>query len=448
MTPDAKSPPAPLEPVRAPISLGLNLPEFPALVAQLGLPSPSPLSPLPELTAPGAHGQSRPIDEILADVRAADEEALRRALTPLAIPDRVIDLRGALFNAAPSLSRLYATRRETDLFAALRRHPQFDRELLFPFTTDDLEVWLQLQFQFSAGQDLAVGPMELTGASLAFVVLLVDAFKAVALGDLGRRAEATPITVTLEDVARAQADADNIRDRRWLASALGEMLALMIHPEGRAEVRLPFLDEAALREEAGRFLERGQLETVDGRPDAYRLGPALARLAADLMTWIQLITLHDVQVVGMTGDTPEAQEDLLAFVVSSHAIWTIASEGLTNCQGDLSGAHFGLASYDMLTSLEVARAFLAPRADVTLPEAFYGGGGPDVAESAGREPQAESPISCPRCGRLAEIDSRFCPSCGAPLQASETPLCRNPDCRRPLREGVRFCPLCGTPVTA
>jgi membrane protease subunit (stomatin/prohibitin family) len=63
---------------------------------------------------------------------------------------------------------------------------------------------------------------------------------------------------------------------------------------------------------------------------------------------------------------------------------------------------------------------------------------------------------CPRCGALVPPPGRFCPSCGAPLQAAppaapaaapsnSTPC---PKCSTPIPAGSKFCPNCGAPAPA
>ena len=55
---------------------------------------------------------------------------------------------------------------------------------------------------------------------------------------------------------------------------------------------------------------------------------------------------------------------------------------------------------------------------------------------------------CLKCGSLLAESARFCPQCGAPMEAGkpEAPCCAA--CGKPLRPGTRFCTACGAPASA
>ncbi len=46
---------------------------------------------------------------------------------------------------------------------------------------------------------------------------------------------------------------------------------------------------------------------------------------------------------------------------------------------------------------------------------------------------------CPRCGTALDVPAKFCPECGAPLQAEK--VCAG--CGKKVPAGVKFCPECG-----
>ncbi len=52
-------------------------------------------------------------------------------------------------------------------------------------------------------------------------------------------------------------------------------------------------------------------------------------------------------------------------------------------------------------------------------------------------------MTCPHCGNSTTDDTRFCPSCGAPLK--QTAYC--PNCGAALPDGAPNCPNCGLPLT-
>jgi hypothetical protein len=394
VTPDRAPEPAP--PVRAVQALPVDRVEFPALAAHLGLPAPALLSPLPDLCAPGARGTPRPIEEILDPVRGAGEETLRQLLAPLAAPDRVLDLRSAPFGAAPTPCRLFASRREEDLFVGVRPHPEHDRELLFPFSADDVEYWLQLQVQHSAGVPLPVPRSTLTGQELAFLLLVVDAYKAAFVASFARRSEEpVPVVLTAADLFRAQADAAGVRDRRWLATAVNEALGLLLHVGGGTQLVFPTLTRRALEQEIARGIETGWLRAA-GAGEGFACGPEAEGMAADLVTWIGLGLLHDLQLTGGTEAAPEGREEVLLYLPTATTVWTLLSEGLTHAERDLGGVTFGLRALDAVTACEVARAFLQPA--------------PDAAPPAPRAVCAR-----PGCGATLQPGDRFCRLCGAPV---------------------------------
>jgi len=134
-------------------SLLLNLPEYPLLVEHYNLPEPNILSPLPDLCSADVKGKPRAIEKIIEPTSGAADDAVQLALTPLATPDRILDVRLSVFDSAPQLTRLYGSRPAEGQLVALAPHLEFDHELIFPFSYDDLQVWLRMQLQFSYPSD-------------------------------------------------------------------------------------------------------------------------------------------------------------------------------------------------------------------------------------------------------------------------------------------------------
>ncbi|HKS59265.1 MAG TPA: zinc-ribbon domain-containing protein [Thermoplasmata archaeon] len=52
--------------------------------------------------------------------------------------------------------------------------------------------------------------------------------------------------------------------------------------------------------------------------------------------------------------------------------------------------------------------------------------------------------TCPKCNQPIATGAKFCPSCGAQLQAPPVPC---PKCQTPVPPPSKFCSNCGTGVT-
>ncbi|MFF2147583.1 hypothetical protein [Kitasatospora sp. NPDC058190] len=356
-------------------TIRLGRAEFAPLVRHVDLPEPGVLSPLTDLCAPGPDttGPVREVAELLREFTGLPAAVVRMALLPLAVPDRVVDARSALFNSAPTQCRLYASRRSEDVFVGLRPGLDGGYELLAPFAPQDLAWWVQLQLQFSSGQPMPLPEEELTAEQLAFLLVLVDAYKTVFFRSFtGRRTEPTPVTVSLADVLEAQQDALRVADRRWISHAVAELFASQLHPGGQAGVPLPPVTAAVAERELRRYAEAGYLERAGtGDPPAYEPGLTLATFAGTLFTWISLLSLHDVQVVGHEAGRPVAQEDMVLFVVTEPTVWALVSQGLTRAREDWSAVRFGLRALGVVEACDLAAEFLRPIPDLNLPEQVY-----------------------------------------------------------------------------
>jgi predicted nucleic acid-binding Zn ribbon protein len=432
----------PLELVNISRSVLLNLPEFPLLVEHYDLPKPNVLSPLPDLCSAEVEGKARDIDKIIEETSGAADEAVQLALTPIATPDRILDVRLAVFNSAPQLTRLYAARLVEGQMVALAPHLEFDNELIFPFSYDDLLVWIRMQLQYSSSMTFPIHQTEFSGEELAFLFALADAYKVAYVRSFQpRRREPEPIVISADDIFDSQKDAREIRDRRWLLHAVGEFFDEMIHIGGKTEVNLPNLTKGFIKKELDRYKENGDLLAVEGKKAHFQLGPSLEAFIGDFFNWISLITIHDLQIVGGTPESPEAFEEALLLITTGSTIWLIATQGLTQSEGDLGGVRFGMRSLEMVTALDVVGEFIEPAADIELSEDFYG-------------PSPFDPVTagatCQACGEAIPAGSKFCPECGAaqesPQKAQEQKpkaAATCPACGASVGEGVKFCTQCG-----
>jgi hypothetical protein len=347
-----------------------------------------------------------------------------------------------VFDSAPQLTRLYASRPVAGQMVALAPHLEFDHELIFPFSYDDLLVWLRMQLQYSSSMTFPIHQTEFTGEELAFLFALADAYKAAYVRSFQpRRREPEPIVLTTEDIYNAQKDALEIRDRRWLLHAMGELFNEMIHIGGQAGMNLPKMTKSFIKKELDRYAQIEALQPWKGKNTQFQLGPSLEAFIGDFFNWISLITIHDLQIVGGSPKAPEAWEEALLLITTGSTVWLVATEGLTSAEGDLGKVRFGMRSLEMVSAIDVVSEFIEPVAEVELPNEFYG-------------PSPFAPVKdgakCPACGRTISPGSKFCPECGV---AQETPLkvteekppttMSCPACGASVRAGVKFCTHCG-----
>jgi hypothetical protein len=356
-----------LELVNISRSLMLNLPEFPLLVEYYNLPKPNLLSPLPDLCSAKVDGIPRDIEKIVEETSGAADEAVQLALTPIATPDRILDVRLAVFNSAPQLTRLYAAHPVEGQMVALAPHLEFDHELIFPFSYDDLLVWMRMQLQYSSSMTFPIHQTDYSGEELAFLLALADAYKAAYVRSFQpRRQEPEPVVITADDILDAQKDALEIRDRRWLLHAIGEFFNEMIHIGGKSDVNLPKLTKSFVKQELERYKKNEDLLPVEGKKAQFQLGPSLEAFIGDFFNWISLITIHDLQIVGGTVEAPEASEEALLLITTGSTVWLLATQGLTNAGSDLEKVRFGMRSLEMVMALDVVGEFIEPAADIKL----------------------------------------------------------------------------------
>lgn len=431
-----------LELVNISRSVLLNLPEFPLLLEHYDLPEPNLLSPLPDLCRADVQGEPREIEEIIEETSGAAEEAVQLALTPIATPDRIIDVRLAVFNSAPQLTRLYAARPVEGQMVALAPHLEFDHELIFPFSYDDLLVWMRMQLQYSSSMTFPIHQTEYSAEELTFLFALADAYKAAYVRSFEpRRRDPEPLALTAEDIFNAHKDALEIHDRRWLLLAVGEFFNEMIHVGGRSEVTLPKLTKTFIKKEVDRYRENEDLLAVEGKKTQFQLGASLEAFIGDFFNWISMITIHDLQIVSGTAESPEAFEEALFLITTGSTVWLIASEGLTQSEGDLSNVRFAMRSLEMVTALDVVAEFIEPAADVQLSKEFYG---PSPFD------QESMMAQCHACGESVPVGSKFCPECGAAQEAPQEQKKEEakadaacPACGAKLRKGGKYCTECG-----
>ncbi|MGW8360484.1 YrhB domain-containing protein [Streptomyces wedmorensis] len=392
----ATAPPAPI-PMGLTRTVALDRAELDAVVRYVGLPPPAVLSPLSDMSTDGADGSTaRDPAELLCDFRELPEATTRTALLPLAIPDRVVDARAALFDGAPTPCRLYASRRAGDVFTGLRPAFDHDYELLAPYVADDLAEWVQSQVQFSAAAPIPPPEKEMGAEQLAFLLTLIDAYKTRFFRSFtGRRPLPTPITLSLADVLEAQNDALLVADRRWLTRAVTELFALLVHPGGRTGVGLPLVTQEIAERELRRYTDAGHLART-GTAASPRYEPSLAFtvFASTLFTWTSSLSLHDIQLTGWERGRATGQEELLVFIVTQPVLWTILSDGLTQAPDDWSRVRFALRSLSLADAAVLAGDFLRPLPMGPLPDEVYAPApAPSLATTTARE--APGPASGP-----------------------------------------------------
>ncbi|MFD0277290.1 YrhB domain-containing protein [Kitasatospora sp. NPDC127111] len=394
-------PPAPT-PLGLTRAVTLDRSELASVVRHLGLPPPGLLSPLADLPTDGARpsgagpdGMPRDPNDLLRGFRDLPEATLRNALLPLTVPDRVVEARAAVFDAAPTPCRLYASRRAGDVFTGLRPAFERDYELLAPYVEDDLARWVQSQLQFSAAAPIAPPEEELDAEQLAFLLTLVDAYKTRSFRAFtGRRPMPTPIALSPADVLEAQNDALLVADRRWLTRAVTELFALLVHPGGRTDVGLPLVTEGLAERELRRYTEAGHLTRV-GTAAAPRYEPSLGFtvFAGTLFTWTSVLSLHDIQLTGWERGRATGQEELLLFIVTQQVLWTVLSDGLTRAPDDWSGVRFALRSLSLADASVLTDEFLRPLPLGPLPDEIYAPAA--TASSAPSSASSPAPSSAP-----------------------------------------------------
>jgi len=394
--------------------LPLNLPELDSVIAHFGLPAPSAISPLTGLLQLPAAGDARPIEDVIAPVADLGPAAMRWALSPLSAPDRIIDAKVSLYEGAPNWIRLYASRRVDGIFAGLRPGTERDYEILAPYSSGDLQLWLRFQMQFAGAQTMLAPAEELSAEQLAFLLVLTDAHKAALFRSFEtRRTGPEPVRVSLADVLDAQQQALKTADRRWVTMAVAELLATMVHPGGATGVMLPVVTDEIARAEIKRLATAGLL---DGDESAFSLGPVLASFCGSLMSWVCILAMHDLQIVGYQDGQPKAGEELALFFVTEGTVWTVLSDGLTKAAGSLEPVRFGLHSSSPLFACQVAAQFLQPNIGITVPDEVYA---PVVAAPSVAEP-VPSPAAAP-AAPAAEAPAAEAPAAAAPAAAAPAP---------------------------
>lgn len=376
--------------------------ELAELLAGLGARRPSLLSPLRTLVA-AAGRPTRDPAAVRATLGAVDDAMLIGRFEPLLAPDRVLDLAVASWEGAPRSARMCSTRRSDAGWCGVRAASGRGVEVLGPLTTDDLVVWVRLQLELSAGAEVPVPWERLRADELMFLFALLDAHaRAAHASYLDRRGRPAPVVIHLSDVLDAQADASATLDRRWLCSAVPELLDLLVHPGGRRGVGLPPVAPDVARRELDRHVAAGWLDVVRGGDNpAVTLAGPLPAVAASLGNWLQLACLHDTQVVGWSGERALAQHDAVVLIVGAAATWSLSTVDLSAAGDDLSSVSFRLNTVNLVTGERLARLLLEPLDTGDLPEALYAPAPPAVATPA------------PAAGLAAPVAGGGAPAAGA-----------------------------------
>ncbi|MEN3272901.1 MAG: hypothetical protein V7636_1662 [Actinomycetota bacterium] len=364
----------------------LDRAEFAPFCDGLGVVATSPLSPLTGLVAAGGAGASRPFEELRAPLGIVADETFRWAMEPLAAPDRILDARVTAYEGAPVPARLYSSRRHGPDWAGLRTAITRDYELLGPYSEPDLGLWLELQLQLTGGNIIPTPWQLMSGEELTFFFGLVDAFKlALHQSFITRRPRPQPLVFRFSDILNAQNLALKSFDRRWLLTAMGELFGVLRHPGGEG-VGLPILSAALAEREVRRYVKNGWLAVRDrGKDPLLELDGPLPFLASTLLSWLNIVTLHDIQVTGWNGGTAIAGEEVMVFIVTEAALWGIVSSGLTNASSDVGAVEFGVQTLTVPEAIELARRFLQPLPIDRLPDEVY------AAATAPPPPPAPAP---------------------------------------------------------
>jgi len=439
--PDTAAAAATLTPIGLARTVPVNRPEVLSVVAALGLPAPSALSPLPLLAGAGARGVVRDVAEVVAPLASVDPAVSRWVFTPLSIPDRVLEVRAALFNSAPAPCRLHATRSMPGVFAGVRPALAFDYELLAPFSAEDVEVWVRLGLQASGGADFPLPASELSGKELAFLLALADTYKLAAARTFLLRSETPPVLrLTVGDVLASQRAALDVRDRRWALCAVDEFLRALVHPGGASDVGLPVLDEAFCRAEVARYQAQDLVRDVSD--DGFVLDATLVMFAQTLIGWLTMVALHDVQVVGVAEGRPQAGEDLLLFIATEGTIWALVSSGLAGAASDVGDVRFVLRSMDVMTACDLVRDMVRPVEGVVLPDAVY-------APAVVAEPVATAPVAAtpaPVAAATAPLPAAPASAAPIPPAAASVPVAPTSPAAAPVPLAPTPAPLAAAPA--
>lgn len=368
--------------------------EFAPFCEGLGVGATSPLSPLTGLVAAGGPGAARPFEELRAPIGIVTDQTFRWAMEPLAAPDRILDARVAAYEGAPTPTRLYSSRRHGSDWAGLRPAITRDYELLGPYSEADLGLWLELQLQLTGGNIIPTPWQLMTGEELTFFFGLVDAFKlTLHQSFITRRPRPQPLVFRFSDILNAQNLALKSYDRRWLLTAMGEIFGVLSHPGGAANSGLPILSAALAEREVRRYVKNGWLAVRDrGKDPLLELDGPLPFLASTLLSWLNIVTLHDIQVTGWNGGRATAGEEVMVFIVTEAALWGVVSSGLSNATHDLGAVEFGVQTLSVPEALEIGRRLLQPLPIDRLPDEVYAAASAPPPPPARVEPQPAAAV--------------------------------------------------------
>jgi hypothetical protein len=360
-------------PLAAAKAIPLDRGEFARFCAGLGLDAPSTLSPLASLTAESGDDTGRGWNELRAPIGAVADATMAYFLAPLVRPDRILDARATVYEGAPTPCRLMSSRRAGAGWAGLRPAVKRDYEIVAPYTDGDLVAWADAQFALSARAEIGSPWDELSGEELAFLLALFDAHAtALHRSFVHRRPTPAPATVRFSDVIEAQNEALLMRDRRFLLTMVTELFDVMVHAGGRQGLTLAPVTPALAEREVRRYVQRGWLAVTErGRNPVLRLEPPLLGPAFTLLSWLTVLSLHDLQVVGHRDGHSVAQEEAALFFVTEAAVWGLVCEGMTTATDDLGQVRFALRTLNALAAPEAVRRFLVPIETGDLPDAVY-----------------------------------------------------------------------------
>jgi Double zinc ribbon len=418
-----------LMPTRCGVSVSLNKPEAAALLGRWSLRA-NDFGPLTDMVMGSQQGRARALDEILSPARELyEDELIGRQIKVLAEADRVIEARIALFGTPSDVTRFYASKEQAD-FTAIRPAAEFDCELLFPYSLEELLQWTYTQAGFSAGAAMAIPQLRLNLTELSVLAGMLDAWKLSLCDSFVKRRAPDPFSHPFQprEVVEAVRQGKDSSDRRYLVTYLNELFQLMVRPEGESLLELSSIDEEDVQSCLERFDLEGLLGVEEESSQTF-FTPTFVAMASSFFSWISALSFHDIQVVEAGSGSYSTQEDLFVIWSTPLTVWVLATQGLSSGEPNLA-----LTSYDHARTLKALDAFLQPVERRDIDDSFY--------HRDAQEVQTTHP--CVSCRQPLPVDSKFCPHCGESVTQGSSTCCSQ--CEAEIAPSQKFCKMCGTPV--
>lgn len=378
------------------------------------------LSPLLYMCQVETTETPRSANEVLNHIPGLDISNAKENLFPLIAPDRIIDVSVALFGQAPRNMRIYSSRKAIHMIA-VTMNSQGELVVTFPLFFDLIYAWLESNFQFSGKLSHRAPFDSFNAEQISFLIALIDAYKGNLFGSYAKHHELSPETgIFPEHIFNMDNNGHQIPDRRFLVSALDEIFTSQIHVGGATQIGLPHLDPVFIKQELSRYQKAGLITENAGQKN-FVLSKSLSAMAADLSQWINLVSLHDIQVNEASSTKIAALEEVVCFIGTQTTIWSLVSEGLTKTRGSLNGVEFGFRSGSIFSLQPLIKSFLQPISNFSIDSSFYQGTVPVGPVKPERQPSPSVPKPavpnyCRFCGKPSLSNTKFCRYCGKPLQ--------------------------------